>query len=73
MEDKKVIAKMGTQTRDEAVECMCWAVPGAAEVVVEGAVESAGGVETEEHYTRVFTGRADGVVQLWDVQKQLQV
>jgi ribosome biogenesis protein NSA1 len=66
VEDKKVIAKMGTQTRDEAVECMCWAVPGAA----EGAEGAENGVEP---CNRVFTGRADGVVQLWDVQKQLQV
>jgi hypothetical protein len=69
VEDKKVIAKMGTQTRDEAVECMCWAVPGVAEGA-EGAEGAENGVEP---CNRVFTGRADGVVQLWDVQKQLQV
>jgi WD40 repeat protein len=67
VEDKKVIAKMGFQTRDEAVECMCWARAGIAEGA-EGEDESA-----EEGCSRVFSGRADGVVQLWDVQKHLEV
>mmetsp|Transcript_25625 Transcript_25625/g.37565 ORF Transcript_25625/g.37565 Transcript_25625/m.37565 type:complete len:432 (-) Transcript_25625:142-1437(-) len=68
VEDKKVIAKMGTQTREEAVECMCWAATGTAEGCEEGADES-----LEEQCNRIFSGRADGVVQLWDLQKQLQV
>jgi len=44
------------------------AATGTAEGCEEGADES-----LEEQCNRIFSGRADGVVQLWDVQKQLQV
>ena len=67
VEDKKVIAKMGTQTREEAVGCMCWAIPGTAEGF-EG-----DGATFEQYCSRVFPGCADGVVHLWDVDKQQQL
>ena len=63
-----MVARMGNQTRDEAVECMCWARAGVAEGS-EGESEE----NTGEECGRVFSGRVDGVVQLWDVQRQLEV
>jgi hypothetical protein len=68
VEDKKVVARMGNQTRDEAVECMCWARAGLAEGSEGDSVDA----EAEE-CGRVFSARVDGVVQLWDVHKQAEV
>ena len=61
---------MGFQTRDEAVECLCWARAG----VAEGAGnDQCAGTDSEEACSRIFSGRADGVVQLWDIKTQLEV